>query len=93
MVRKISQVIGMRKMGKTIEEAVEEVFTPENPPAGAEEQSEQPVPAAPGQAPAGGAPFIPPAPQQRPELQTLLSRMSSTGATGASARLSQQRRV
>jgi hypothetical protein len=93
MVRKISQVIAMRKMGKTIEEAVEEVFTPENPPAGAEEQSEQPVPAAPGQAPAGGASSIPPAPQQRPELQTLLSRMSSTGATGASARLSQQRRV
>jgi hypothetical protein len=93
MVRKISQVIAMRKMGKTIEEAVEEVFEPENPPVGAEEQSEQPVPAAPGQAPAGGAPSMPPMPQQRPELQTLLSRMSSTGATGASARLSQQRRV
>jgi len=93
MVRKISKVISMRKMGKTIEEAVEEVFTPENPPVGAQEQSEQPVPSAPAEAPAGGASPAASIQQQRPELQTLLSRISSTGVTGASARLSQQRKV
>jgi hypothetical protein len=96
LVRKMSEVIKARKAGKSIEEAIEEVFEPENPPAGAEEQSEQPVPAAPGSAPAGGAPTQPqgmPLPQERPELQTLLSTLTGGGKAQSAARLSQQRRV
>jgi hypothetical protein len=89
LVRKMASVINARKQGKTIEEAIEEAFELENPPAGAEEQSEQPVPAAPGVPPAGGAPSM----EQRPELQTLLNTLSGTGATEATSRLSQQRAV
>jgi hypothetical protein len=91
MVRQIAETIKGRKAGKNIEDVIEEVFKPENPPAGAEVQSEQPVPAAPGVPPAGGAPTE--QPQQRPELQTLLSTLTGTGTTRSAARLSQQRRV
>ena len=91
LVRKMAGVINARKQGKNIEDAIEEVFETENPPVGAEEQSEQPVPAAPGQAPAGGA--LPPEMQQRPELQTLLNTISGPGATQATSSLSQQRAV
>ena len=94
LVRKMASVINARKQGKTIEDAIEEAFELENPPVGAEEQSEQPVPSAPGEAPAGGA--LPPGmaqQQQRPELQTLLSTLSGSGATGSTSRLSQQRAV
>jgi hypothetical protein len=95
LVRNIAETIKARKSGKNIEDVIEEVFKPENPPAGAEEQSEQPVPAAPGVPPAGGAQpqGQPMAPPQRPELQTLLSGLSGTGATRSSIRLSQQRRI
>jgi hypothetical protein len=91
LVRKMASVINARKQGKTIEDAIEEAFEPENPPVGAEEQSEQPVPAAPGQAPAGGA--LPAQAAQRPELQTLLNTISGSGATQATSRLSQQRAI
>jgi hypothetical protein len=60
----------------TIEDAVEEVFAPELPPAGAP-QVEQPSPAP--AALAGGAP-------QPPNLQTLLSSLSAGGTASASAR-------
>jgi hypothetical protein len=96
MVRQIAETIKGRKAGKNIEDVIEEVFKPENPPAGAEVQSEQPVPAAPGVPPAGGAPMPPEAmqaQQQRPELQTLLSSLTGGGQTKSVARLSQQRRV
>ena len=89
LVRKMSEVIKARKAGKSIEEAIEEVFEPENPPAGAEEQSEQPVPAAPGSAPAGGAP----APQGRPDLQSILSTLSGEGAGRAVARTTRERAI
>jgi len=59
------------------------VFTPENPPAGA--AVEQPVPSAPG-APVGGA-----SPEARPDLQMLLSRLSSSGEATGSAQVRQQR--
>jgi hypothetical protein len=94
LINQMAEIINMRKQGKTIEAAVQEVFKPENPPAGAAQQSEQPVPAAPGAEPAGGAqPMMPPQAPQRPELQTLLSGMTGAGATKSSVRLSQQRRV
>jgi len=94
LINQMAEIINMRKQGKTIEAAVQEVFKPENPPAGAAQQSEQPVPAAPGAEPAGGAqPVMPPQAPQRPELQTLLSGMTGAGATKSSVRLSQQRRI
>ena len=94
LINQMAEIINMRKQGKTIEAAVQEVFKPQNPPAGAAQQSEQPVPAAPGAEPAGGAqPVMPPQARQRPELQTLLSGMTGAGATKSSVRLSQQRRL
>jgi hypothetical protein len=89
LVRQMSEVIKARKAGKSIEDAIEEVFKPENPPAGAEAQSEQPVPAAPGSAPAGGAS----APQGRPDLQSILSTLSGEGAGRAVARTTRERAI
>lgn len=89
LVRRMSDVIKKRKAGVSIEDAIEEVFKPENPPAGAEAQSEQPVPAAPGAAPAGGAP----APQGRPDLQSILSTLSGEGAGRAVARTTRERAI
>jgi hypothetical protein len=94
MVRKMSEVINKRKLGKTIEEAIEEVFEPKNPPAGAEEQSEQPVPAAPAESPAGGAPSQEGAmPQARPDLQTMLATMTGSGATRGGATVKRERPI
>ena len=89
LVRQMSEVIKARKSGKSIEDAIEEVFKPENPPAGAEEQSEQPVPAAPGSAPAGGAP----APQGRPDLQAILSTMTGEGQGRSAVRTTRERAI
>jgi hypothetical protein len=89
LVRQMSEVIKARKAGKPIEDAIEEVFKPENPPAGAEAQSEQPVPAAPGSAPAGGAP----APQGRPDLQSILSTMTGEGSGRSAVRTTRERAI
>ena len=89
LVRQMSEVIKKRKAGISIEDAIEEVFEPKNPPAGAEEQSEQPVPAAPGAAPVGGAS----APQGRPDLQSILSTLSGEGAGRAVARTTRERAI
>ena len=55
IIQRIAQVIKERQRGKVLEDIIEEVFTPKNPPAGAQQSVEQPVPSAPG-APVGGAP-------------------------------------
>ena len=55
IIRRVAQVIKERQRGKVLEDIIQDVFTPENPPAGAQQQVEQPVPSAPG-APVGGAP-------------------------------------
>ena len=89
LVRQISDVIKKRRTGVSIEDAIEEVFKPENPPAGAEAQSEQPVPAAPGAAPAGGAPV----PQGRPDLQSILSTMTGEGQGRSAVRTTRERAV
>ena len=74
LVKKIAAVIQARQKGIQIEDAIEEIFAPENPPAGAEQQVEQPsVPSAPG-ASAGGTP-----PQGPPDVQTLLAGLGSQG--------------
>jgi hypothetical protein len=82
IIQKIALAIKGRKEGRQIEDVIEEVFTPENPPAGT--PVEQPVPSAPG-APVGGAPA-----QGRPDLQMLLSRLSSSGEASGSAQIRQQ---
>ena len=91
LVRQIADVIKARKKGVSIEEAIEDVFKPENPPAGAAESVEQPVPSAPGEPPVGGAPGGAAIPPARPELQTLLSTMTGSGAARSSAQISNKR--
>jgi hypothetical protein len=74
VIKKVADVIKARQKGVAIEDAVEEVFAPEElPPAGAP-MVEQPSPAP--AAPAGGA----------PSLQTLLSSLTAGGQASASAR-------
>jgi hypothetical protein len=76
IIKKIADVIKSRQKGVPIEDAVEEVFAPELPPAGAPQVEQMsPAPAA----PVGGAP-------QPPSLQTLLSSLSAGGEASASAR-------
>ena len=84
LIRQFADVIKARKGGKSIEDAIEQVFTIEEPPAGAQPTVEQPVPAAPG-APAVGA--MP----AGDEVQTLLSRLTGGGATMGSAQVTQRR--
>ena len=92
LVRQIADVIKARKQGVSIEEAIEEVFKPENPPAGAAESVEQPVPSAPGEPPVGGAQGAPQElPPARPELQTLLSTMTGAGSARSSAQIVNKR--
>ena len=102
IVKKIAQVIKARQKGIAIEDVIQDVFAPENPPAGVAQSVEQPsVPSAPG-APAGGAQPGNPSPQepqfqgqveQRPELQTLLSSLNASGKVGSSVRTSNRRVV
>lgn len=82
IVKKLAQVIRMRQKGTQIEDAINEVFAPELPPAGAAPSAvEQPSPA-PAAAPAGGAPQ---------GLQSLLSSLNMGGQASASARISARR--
>ena len=83
LVKQIADVIKARQKGVSIEDAINEVFTPEQPPAGAP-QVEQPSPAP--AAPAGGAPM-----GGAPDIQTLLSSLTSSGKASASARTSVRR--
>ncbi len=75
VIKKVADVIKARQKGVPIEDAVEEVFAPELPPAGAP-QVEQPSPA-PAASVGGATP---------PSLQTLLSSLSAGGTASASAR-------
>jgi hypothetical protein len=75
VIKKVADVIKARQKGVSIEDAVEEVFAPELPPAGAP-MVEQPSPA-PAASVGGATP---------PSLQTLLSSLSAGGTASASAR-------
>jgi hypothetical protein len=88
VIKKIADVIKSRSKGVTIEDAVEEVFTPEElPPAGPAEQMVEQVSPAPDGAPAGGVP-----PEGGPEsLQTLLTSLTAGGKASASARTATRR--
>jgi hypothetical protein len=86
IVTKIAGVITARQKGVTLEDAIAEIFAPEQPvpPVGAAPSPvEQPSPV-PGAAPAGGLPPEGLAPQApAPDLQTILSTLSGSGkATG-----------
>jgi hypothetical protein len=83
IVTKIAGVITARQKGQTLEDAIAEIFAPQQqvPPAGAATSPvEQPSPA-PGAAPVGGSPTdmgMAPA-QMGPDIQTILSTLSGSG--------------
>ena len=78
VIRKVAGVIKARQKGTALEDAVEDIFAPEElPPAGAP-MVEQPSPAP--AALAGGAT------QGPPSLQSLLSNLTLGGQASASAR-------
>ena len=81
LVMNIAEVIKERQKGVQIEDAVKKVFAPAPAPAAAPQvppaemtaPAEQPVPAAPVEAPPGGPS---PAPQGTPDIGTLLSQLA-----------------
>ena len=88
IVKKMAEVIKARQKGVTLEDAIEDIFAPELPPAGADQMVEQMSPAPTGSA---GGPIPAPAPTQgqqagTPDIQSLLSSLSSSGKGTASAR-------
>jgi hypothetical protein len=98
IVRKIAEVIKSRQKGQAIEDAIEEIFAPQAqqvPPAGAQSQVEQTSPA-PSSAPVGGPTpeqgmaELPPQ-EQAPDIQSLLSSLTSGGAANASVRTIRRR--
>jgi hypothetical protein len=86
IVMKLADVIKKRQKGVSIEDAINDVFAPELPAAGAP-TVEQPSPAP--AAPAAGA--IPAGPGGQPDIQTLLSSLTAGGKASASARTSMRR--
>jgi len=87
LVKQIADVIKARQKGVSIEDAINEVFTPEQPPVGAPQVEQMsPAPAA----PAGGA-LPPQGSAGRPDIQTLLASLTSGGKASASARTSVRR--
>jgi hypothetical protein len=88
VIKKVADVIKARQKGVSIEDAVEEVFTPEElPPTEAapsmvEQTSPAPAGASVGGSPAGGPP---------PSLQTLLASLNASGEGTASARTAVRR--
>jgi hypothetical protein len=103
VVRKIAAVIKARQKGQALEDAIEATFAPQQqvPPAGVPQSVEQMSPA-PEAAPAGGAPSPEMAaqqpaiediqPQQRPDIQTLISSLTSSGKGSARVATTSTRR-
>jgi hypothetical protein len=103
VVRKIAAVIKARQKGQALEDAIEATFAPQQqvPPAGAPQSVEQMSPA-PEAVPAGGAPSPEMAaqqpaveniqPQQRPDIQTLISSLTSSGKGSARVATTSTRR-
>ena len=98
VVRKIAAVIKARQKGQALEDAIEATFAPEPqqvPPAGAPSQVEQMSPApvaAPvgGPTPEQGVTELPPQ-EQSPDIQSLLSSLTSGGEANASVRTIRRR--
>jgi hypothetical protein len=85
IVKKIAEVIKARQKGVTLEDAIEDIFAPELPPAGAEQMVEQTSPA-PEASPGGPIPVPAQGQQGAPDIQSLLSSLSASGKGTASAR-------
>jgi len=91
IVNKLAAVIKARQKGQILEDAIGEIFAPkpEVPPAGAPASMvEQPSPAPAGMS-AGGA-LSPMGDGSPPDIQTLLSSLSSGGAANATVRTSRK---
>ena len=88
VVRKIAAVIKARQKGQALEDAIEATFTPQQqvPPAGASNPMVEQMSPAPSGAPVGGSPegpiggLIPP--EEPPDIQTILSSLTSGGKAG-----------
>ena len=85
IVKKIAEVIKARQKGRTLEDAIEDIFAPELPPAGEQQMVEQTSPA-PEQPVGGPTPMPLQGEETPPDIQSLLSSLSSTGKGTASAR-------
>lgn len=84
IVTKIAGVISARQKGQTLEDAIADIFAPQQPvpPVGAASPVEQPSPV-PGAAPAGGSPMGLEQAAPPPDVQTILSTLTGSGkATG-----------
>ena len=92
IVRQIASVIKARQKGRALEDAIEDIFAPQEqvPPAGAAPSMvEQPSPA-PAEAPVGGA--LPEMePQGQPSIMSLLSGLTGQGEPTASVRTVRRR--
>jgi hypothetical protein len=83
IVRNIAAVIKARQKGPALEDAIEATFAPQQPgpPAGEQQMVEQTSPA-PAASPAGGALPQEMAPQEQPDIQTILSSLTASGKAG-----------
>jgi hypothetical protein len=96
IVLKIAEVIKARQKGQALEDAIGAAFTPKQqvPPAGAPAQTVEQSSPAPEGMPVGGAPSPEGAgptehqmaPQGRPDIQSILSSLTSAGNANASVR-------
>jgi len=95
VVRKIAAVIKARQKGQALEDAIEATFAPQQqvPPAGASNPSVEQTSPAPAGGPVGGSPQeVAPegqpieTPQAPPDIQSLLSSLTSGGQANASVR-------
>ena len=83
IITKIAAVIKSRQKGAALEDAVQDIFAPQQqvPPAGVPSSPvEQPSPV-PGGAPVGGSPQGLTPPETPPDIQTILSTLSGSGKT------------
>ena len=100
VVRKIAAVIKARQKGQALEDAIEATFAPQQqvPPAGASNPSVEQTSPAPAGAPVGGSPSpeeggpqLPPQQEQAPDIQSLLSSLTSGGEANSSVRTIRRR--
>ena len=94
VVRKIAAVIKARQKGQALEDAIEETFAPQQqvPPVGAPTDAVEQMSPAPAGTPAGGSP-IPEQPQARPDLQTMLSSLTSGGQARSAVSTTRERAI
>jgi len=90
VVRKIASVIKARQKGQALEDAIEATFAPQQqvPPAGASNPMVEQTSPAPSGAPVGGSPSPQQgapmaAPTPPPDIQTILSSLTSSGKASA----------